>query len=209
MSLDATQSEPASAPTLRRRIGAPGRLLLALLVLLPLPLGAALGYLDPGALTVSARIFLIFVVLMAAFRVLGKRELGRLSPFELVTLMLIPEVLSNAVQGEGSVLESLTGLSTLFLLVLLTSVLAHRFEVFEKLVEARPTVLVARGKLVEDALNRERIVPDELQSEMHKQGFRELSEVRWGILEGSGNITFVPERADPPTPRSEGQADKV
>lgn len=161
-----------------------------------LPLSAALGIVGAHGGERALRIALIFVVLLAAFRVLGKRELGRLSPFELVTLMLIPEVLSNTVQGDGSILEGLVGLSTLLLLVLATSLLVHRFPQVEKVLESPPTVLVTHGRLVEDALNRERILPDELFSEMHKQGIQELSELSWAILEPSGNITFVPrERA--------------
>jgi uncharacterized membrane protein YcaP (DUF421 family) len=97
------------------------------------------------------------------------------------------------VQSEGSVLDALTGLSTLFLLVLVTSVLAHRFERFERAVEPGPTLLVADGRVLEDALNEQRIVVDELMSEMRKQGILELSEVRLAVLEGSGNITFVPK----------------
>ena len=180
------------APRLKRRIGAPKRIVAGVLAMLVLPVMAAGGVLGSGAFDRVLRVLFVFVTLLVVFRLIGKRELGRLSPFELVTLMLIPEVLSNAVQNEGSMLEAIAGLSTLFLLVLVTSVLAHRFERFEKAVEPGPTLLVADGRLLENALNEERIVADELFSEMRKQGIAELSEVRYAVLEGSGNITVVP-----------------
>jgi len=129
---------------------------------------------------------------MLVFRIIGKRELGRLSPFELVTLMLIPESVSSALQNEGSLVAALTGLSTLFLLVLVTSVLAHRFEIVEKVVEPQSTLLVDHGRILVQALNEERIHPEELFSEMRKQGIGDLQEVRWALLESSGQITFVP-----------------
>jgi uncharacterized membrane protein YcaP (DUF421 family) len=123
---------------------------------------------------------------------LGKRELGRLSPFELVTLMLIPEILSGAVQGERPLLPGLAGLCAILGLVLLSSTLCHRFEAAQKLMEASPTLLVFEGRLLEDNLNRERIAPDELVAEMRKQGLESLGLVRMAVLESSGNITFVP-----------------
>jgi uncharacterized membrane protein YcaP (DUF421 family) len=164
-----------------------------MVAMLVLPVLAATGVLGHEALDRVLRVLLVFVTLLVVFRLIGKRELSKLSPFELVTLMLIPEVLSNAVQSEGSLVHALTGLSTLFLLVLVTSVLAHRFERFERMVEPGPTLLVADGRLLENALNEERIVADELFSEMRKQGIAELSEVRYAVLEGSGNITIVPK----------------
>lgn len=121
---------------------------------------------------------------MLAFRLLGKRELGRLSPFELVTLMIIPEVLSNAVQGEQSLLQSLAGLCTIFGLVLLSSIVSHRFEAAQHVMEASPTLLVLDGRLLEDNLNHERIAPDELFAEMRKQGLDALASVRVAVLRG-------------------------
>jgi uncharacterized membrane protein YcaP (DUF421 family) len=185
------------APNLRRSIGAPGRLVAKIAVMLVLPALGAAGVLGGEALDRTLRVVVVFVTLLAIFRLIGKRELGRLSPFELVTLMLIPEVLSNAVQSEGSLVDALAGLSTLFLLVLVTSVLAHRFEKVEHVVEPRPTVLVADGKLIERALNEERILPEELYSEMRKQGIARAEDVRWAVLESSGNVTFVPRELRP------------
>ena len=205
------EQEPPRPPRLRREIVRPGRAAALLGLTLALPVCALAGLFEgdgkvPPGLP-ALRVGLVFITLMFAFRVLGKRELGRLSPFELVTLMLIPEVLSGAVQGEGSLLTGLVGLSTLLGMVVVTSLLAHRFEKVEHLVEPSPTVLVARGRLIHSALNAERILPDELFSEMRKQGLSELREVEWGVLENSGNITFVPARRDNQDQHRSGQTD--
>lgn len=181
------------APRVERRLRAKGRLAGALALLLALPALGVAGLLGPNASERVLRVCLVYAVLLLIFRVIGKRELSRLSPFELVTLMLVPEVLSNAVQAEGSVLDALAGLSTLFVLVVGTSTLAHRFDHFEKVVEPRSTLLIDHGRLLTDALNEERIVPDELMSEMRKNGIASISEVRWAVLESGGSITFVPK----------------
>jgi uncharacterized membrane protein YcaP (DUF421 family) len=192
------------APRLKRRFGAVQRLLSRLVLFLALPVLAVAGVLGYEGLDRALRVLVVFVTLLVVFRVIGKRELGRLSPFELVMLMLIPEVLSDVVQGEGSVMHAFSGLSTLFLLVLVTSALAHRFERFEKLVEPEPTLLVADGHILENALNEERITPDELFSEMRKQGIGRMSDVRWAVLESSGNVTFISNELHPRAAEDDG-----
>jgi uncharacterized membrane protein YcaP (DUF421 family) len=119
-----------------------------------------------------------------------------MSPFELVTLMLIPEILSNSVQGQGSMATSLSGLCMILLLVLVSSQLSQRFKPVQHLLESSPTVLVVDGKILEDAMNRERIAPEELLAEMRSQSISELADVRFAVLEASGRISFVP-RQDP------------
>lgn len=177
---------------MRRRLVRPARSVLLLLGFGCLPV-ASLCLLSDGPTRASVlHVLVTFAVLMLAFRVIGKRELSSLSPFELVTLMLIPEILSNAVQGQSSLLQGLAGLSTVLLLVVLTSLLSQRFVRLQSVFESPPTLLVADGRLLEDNMNAERIAPDELLSEMHKQGLSRLSEVRFAILESGGNITFIP-----------------
>jgi uncharacterized membrane protein YcaP (DUF421 family) len=143
--------------------------------------------------SIVLKVAVVYVFLMVAFRLVGKRELGMLSPFELVTVILIPEMASEALMGTGALTDALIGISTLFLLVLFFSAITHRFEAASRLVQAEPTVLVAHGQLREDALNRERIQPEELYGELHKRGFEELSAIRWAILESDGQIALIPE----------------
>lgn len=180
---------------MRRRVVRPARHVLLLVCLLALPLAILIGRLDDRAQASVLHIVMSFAALMLAFRVIGKRELGRLSPFELVTLMLIPEILSGAVQGEDALLQGITGLCTILLLVLSTSLLSQRFHTVQHWLEPSPTVLVAEGTLLEQNMNAERIAPEELLSEMRKQGIANLRDVRFAVLEGGGNITFIPRSA--------------
>lgn len=188
-----------------RHIAEPLRRFGLLAALAAVPALVIVGSSDTQARASVVHVAACFVALMVAFRVIGKRELGRLSPFELVTLMLIPEILSNTVQGEASALQSLAGLCTILVLVLTTSLLSQRFSVLQDVLESPPTLLVARGRLLEDAMNRERIVPDELFSEMRKQGMATLTEVRFAVLESSGNITFIRQGGPQDSQRGPGE----
>jgi uncharacterized membrane protein YcaP (DUF421 family) len=184
-------------PSMPRRVVQPFRHLALLAGLAAVPIAIVLSGRDDKAQSSVLHVVVSFIVLMLAFRLIGKRELGRLSPFELVTLMLIPEILSNTVQGESSLFQGLAGLCTILMLVLTTSLLSQRFPAVQDAVEASPRVLVSNGVLLERNMNAERIAPEELYSEMRKQGISGIAEVRFAVLESSGNITFIPRNARP------------
>jgi uncharacterized membrane protein YcaP (DUF421 family) len=140
------------------------------------------------------RVVLAYVFLFAAFRVLGKRELRKMSAFELVTLLFIPQLFSRALTRQDySFTNAIIGASTLLTLVWLTSAVSYRFRGLARAIEGEPTVLLANGALLPDAMDRERISARELFSEMHRVGLTELAQVRWAILETSGEITVVPQ----------------
>jgi uncharacterized membrane protein YcaP (DUF421 family) len=138
------------------------------------------------------RILATYVFLMFAFRVMGKRELSKLSPFELVTLLLIPEIFSQAmVREDFSMTNALIAVSTLCCLVVGTSLLVHRFRWFERVIETPPTLLVEHGRILVRHMDEERIQASELFGEMHKAGIERLSEVKWAILGSDGHISFI------------------
>lgn len=138
------------------------------------------------------RVALAYVLLLLAFRVLGKRELRKISAFELVTLLFIPQLFSRALTGQDySFTNAVIGASTLLSLVWVTSALTYRFRPVARIIEGQATVLVARGRLIPEALDRERISVTELFGQIHRVGLTELGEVQWAILETSGSITII------------------
>ena len=156
------------------------------------PVLAVLGVFDAGGPAVL-RIAFVYLALMAMFRVTGKRELSELSPFELVTLLMIPEILSPAVnRDDTSVAGAMVGVTTLIILVFATSLVTFRSKRAERVIEGEPTVLVRYGRFDADAMARERVTPAEVFAELHKCGLAELGDVRWAVLEADGKITVVP-----------------
>ena len=155
------------------------------------------------------RVLVIYIAILVGLRVLGKREFGQLSPLELITLLLIPDlVVQGVIQSDFSMTNSLVALTTLLSLVFFTSLLSHRFKRIEKLIGGEPTLLVAKGKFLERNMNRERIAPDEIFNEMHKAGLERLRQVRWAILETDGRIAIVPE-GDQPASGDDSKKDSV
>jgi uncharacterized membrane protein YcaP (DUF421 family) len=143
------------------------------------------------------RVAAIYLFLMMAFRTMGKRDVGTLAPFDLVILLLIPELVSQALLREDfSITNALIGVSTLLALAFLTSVASYLSPRAERVIEGDPTVLVRRGELVPQAMHRERITPGELFAQMHNSGLERLDQVEWAVLETDGLIAFVPRRPE-------------
>lgn len=139
------------------------------------------------------RVLFAYALVWAAFRVMGKRELTQMSPFELVTLLMIPQLFSRALTRQDySMTNAVIGSMTLFTLVFVTSAASYRFRWFSRVIQARPRVLVCRGALIEEHLDRERIAPEDVFAAMHKVGLQRLQQVEWAILEGDGKISLIP-----------------
>lgn len=142
---------------------------------------------------VVIRVAFVYAFLLVALRIMGKREFGQLAPFDLLVLMLIPELFQQAMVGEDrSMTTAVVGACTLLGLVFLASVLAYRSRTASQVLESEPTVLVQDGQFIRPALDRERVSADEVLAAMRSAGHDRLEDVRWGILETSGNITIVP-----------------
>jgi len=142
------------------------------------------------------RVVFVYVFVWACFRLLGKRELTQMSPFELVTLLFIPQLFSRALTRQDySMTNAVIGATTLFTLVFITSAASYRSKRFARVLQANPRILVDHGRLVVESLNRERIAPNDVFSAMHKVGLERLDQVEWGILESDGKIALIPSRA--------------
>ena len=140
------------------------------------------------------RIAIVFVLLTLSFRVLGKRELSQLSPFELVMLLLIAEIVAPALTaGDESLTAALFGAATLLVLAVIHSILTYRSRSLRAIAEAPPELVIRRGRIIEDIMHKSRVRPDEIFSEMHKAGIERLQQVRWGWLEPDGKMSFVRE----------------
>jgi uncharacterized membrane protein YcaP (DUF421 family) len=139
------------------------------------------------------RVFAVYLFLMLALRLLGKREFGELAPFDLVVLLLIPEVFQQAIVGEDfSMTNAVVAASTLFTLVMLTSLLSYRWKRVGDVIGGRPIVLASEGILIPEAMDRERVSPDEVIAAVRDAGLEEMWQVKFVILQSDGRLAVVP-----------------
>jgi uncharacterized membrane protein YcaP (DUF421 family) len=140
-----------------------------------------------------ARVLFVYLFLMVALRLLGKREFGEMAPFDLVVLLLLPEIFAQAILREDfSMANAVVAASTLFTLVLLTSFASYRWKKVGDVVGGQPTVLASEGSLIPGAMDRERVSPDEVIAAVRDAGLEELGQVKFVILQSDGRLAVVP-----------------
>jgi uncharacterized membrane protein YcaP (DUF421 family) len=155
---------------------------------------------DISILEKIVRPILVYFFLLIALRLGGKRELGQLTGFDLVVLLMLSNAVQNAIIGnDNSVTGGLIGAATLLVTNYLVVRLAYRYPNIQQAVEGRPTLLLLDGQMIPKKLARELISEAEFRAVLRRQGFEDLAEIKAAILETSGSITI--ERAtDLPTP---------
>ena len=134
----------------------------------------------------------VYLFLLVAFRLAGKRELGQMTPFDLIVLLTISNVLQNAMIGnDNSLGGGIIGALTLFTLNGVFARAMFRFPRFARAVEGEPTTLIRNGVIVEPNLRREVMTIEELQRALRKHGLEwdDVSRVQNALLELDGTVT--------------------
>ena len=136
----------------------------------------------------------IFLFLWLLTRSLGRRELTQLNAFELVVIIVMGDMVQQAVtQQDTSVVGGFLAVGTMGLWVLVLSWVSFRFGSARRVLDGRPVIVVRDGEPVMDALRTERITFDDLLAEARQEGIDDLSKVRFGVLEVDGKFSFLQE----------------
>ena len=144
--------------------------------------------------TIFLKTIIIYVIVLSAVRLMGKREIGQLQPFELVTLLIIADVASVPMQEVGMpLLHGVIPVFGLLTVEIIMSYLNIRFSFFHKLISGKPAVLVAKGKIVEKNLAKQRYSIDDLVEQMRVAGYPDINDIDYAILETSGEISVIPK----------------
>jgi uncharacterized membrane protein YcaP (DUF421 family) len=143
---------------------------------------------------IALRTIVVYGVIMLITRMIGRRELSTLAPFDLILLVVVGDLIQQGVtQSDYSLTGTVIVLSTLTLLVVATSYASFRIPLMRRALEGEPIVLVEHGKLLDGNLRRERLTRGEVAAEARLQQIADLSEVRFAVLETNGQISFVKE----------------
>jgi uncharacterized membrane protein YcaP (DUF421 family) len=136
----------------------------------------------------------IFVFLYLITRVIGRRELASLEPFDIILLVVIGDLIQQGVtQSDYSVTGAMTVIATFSALTVLVSWVNFRFRRLRLALDGQPIVLVMDGKVLEGNLRRERMTVDELEAEARLQQAESIDDVKLAVLETGGNISIVPK----------------
>jgi uncharacterized membrane protein YcaP (DUF421 family) len=140
----------------------------------------------------------VYLFLLIAFRLAGKRLLGQLTAFDLVVLLVISNVLQNAAIGNDTSLGGgLIGAFVIIALNWLVAWLTFRHKRLERIAANVPTILVKHGQVLHANLDREHMSMPELRAALRKEGITTMSEVRYAVLEEDGHVSVIPRRPVP------------
>ncbi len=149
------------------------------------------------------RSIILYLLLILAVRLLGKRQLGEMEPSEFVVALLIADLASVPMQDlDSPLLTGIIPILTILVLEISLSTLSYHFVGVRKLLCGRPVILMEDGKILSDNLKRTRITTDELTEQLREKNILDLSLVRYVILETNGEISALVDPAEePPTAR--------
>ncbi len=144
---------------------------------------------------VVGRVTLIYAGVFVLLRLAGKRELGSLSPMDLLTMLLLSETVSPAlVGGSDSLGLGMVAATTLIALTVILGFATFRFRRVERMVEGTAKVLIRDGRVDADVLRGERITHEQLLTALHENGLMSVSQVKRAFVEPTGDLTFIEKK---------------
>jgi len=143
------------------------------------------------------RAIVVFFLVFLVTRVVGRRELGQLEPFDLILLVVIGDLVQQGVtQSDNSVTGVFLVIATICLLTVFVSFLEYKVPRLRPVLGGEPIVLIEDGSVIDRNLRRQRITVEELAAQARLQQIAHLEDVRFAVLETSGDISFIPKSGE-------------
>ena len=138
------------------------------------------------------RATIIFWALYVLVRLLGKRELAQLTPFELIVLIATGDLIQQGVtHNDFSMTGAIVAVATLAFWASVLSWVTYLSRRAERFLDGEPNVIIRDGKLLRANMRRDRITLAEVESEMRQNGIARIADVEWGIVESKGRMSFI------------------
>ena len=152
-------------------------------------------------ITAFLRTVILYFLIMIGLRIMGKRQIGELEPSELVLTMMISDLAAVPMQDFGiPLLSGVIPILTLMALSMLLSQLSLQNLRFRALVCGTPAILIRNGQLQQETMRKNRYTLDELLEELREQGVSNIQDVKYAVLENSGQLSVLLwNKKQPPT----------
>jgi uncharacterized membrane protein YcaP (DUF421 family) len=141
---------------------------------------------------IALRGIVIYGFIYLLTRVIGRRELSSLEPFDLILLIILGDTVQQGLtQDDYSITGAVIAVGAIAAMQVLTSWLSWKFKPLRPVLEGEPIVIVEDGKPIEANLERERLAVEEVLAEARQNQIESLDKIQWAVLETSGNISFI------------------
>ncbi|WP_408956297.1 YetF domain-containing protein [Natroniella sp. ANB-PHB2] len=140
------------------------------------------------------RTVLIYFLTLSAVRLMGKREIGELSPFDLVVSIMIAELAVIVIEDRGSSLwYGIIPILTLVAIEIIVSYISLKSELIRKLVSGTPNIIIRNGEIVKEELRNSRYTIHDLLVQLRQKDIFRITDVEFAILETSGDLSIIPK----------------
>lgn len=145
-------------------------------------------------LIVFVRTFIIYAVVVVLMRLMGKRQIGQLEPYELVVAVMIAELAAIPMEDKAiPLVHGLIPIFTLFFIQVCISYINMKSLWFRSFMDGSPSIVIRNGKIDIDELAKARYNINELLEQLRTKGYVNIADVEFAILETSGNLSVIPK----------------
>ena len=138
------------------------------------------------------RTIILYLLIIAGIRLMGKHQVGELEPSELVLALIIADLAAVPMQDFGiPLLSGIIPILTLLCITMIISVLTMRSVRFRAIICGRPSIIVEDGKILQKEMKRNRFTVDELMEELRMKGATDIATVKYAILETNGRVSVI------------------
>ena len=144
---------------------------------------------------IVVRAIVLFSFMFLLTRIIGRRELSSLEPFDLILLIVLGDSIQQGLtQDDYSITGAVIAVGTIAVLQVVISYSSFRFRWARSFLHGDPIVLMQDGEVIERNLKRERLTREELAEQARVQQIASLADVQWAVFEPSGTISFIPKK---------------
>ena len=146
------------------------------------------------------RAIVLYIIVLIVMRLMGKREIGQLQPFELAISIMIADLASLPMTETGvPISNGIIPILGLLVMHLVISMLNMKSTKIREIICGKPSILIFRGKIDEEVLKRERFTINELEERLRDNNIFNIGDVEYAVLETSGQVTVIPKPNKRPT----------
>jgi len=145
-------------------------------------------------LVVFTRAIILFIVVFLVIRLMGKRELSQIQPYEFVIIILIADLASGPMSDRN--MTTFYGIIPILALMVMYTILSFLLKTNKKvqnLLSGNPVLLIANGKIIEEEMRKQQYMIEDIMSQIRSRGIFKLQDVAYGILETNGSLNVIPK----------------
>ena len=143
-------------------------------------------------LIVFFRALVLYCVVFLVIRLMGKKELSKVQPFELAIIIVISDLASAPMSSRGlSLLDGIVPIITLLLAYLIFLLLNHSSNKIQDIVCGKPILIIKDGKINEKEFNNQKYTVSDLMSQLHEKDVFSISDVKYAIIETNGDLSVI------------------